>query len=282
MVKIIDYRSRRLGEQLTDSFMQTGFAVLINHPIKKELIDNTYTFWSKFFETARKFDYLFDEKTQAGYFPFRSENADGYSAKDLKEFFHLFYPFLDVPNFYGKSDPNTKLLATELNMLGLILLRELGKVIPLNYNISLEEIAFGAKNTLLRIIHYPPLGHSTRDLVQDGAVRAAPHEDINLITLLPVATKPGLQIKDKNDQWHDVPSDPHAIIINVGDMLQELTDGFLKSTTHRVINPTGEDATQSRYSMPMFIHPHAHTRLSSRYTAQEYLDERLKNIGLKK
>jgi isopenicillin N synthase-like dioxygenase len=134
----------------------------------------------------------------------------------------------------------------------------------------------GSINTLLRILHYPPL-----DINAEGeAVRAAAHEDINFLTLLPSATEPGLQVKDHDGNWHDVSvTEPNSIIVNVGDMLKEASGGFYKSTTHRVVNPDGS-ANVARYSIPLFLHASPNTRLSPRYTAHEYLMERLKELGL--
>jgi isopenicillin N synthase-like dioxygenase len=117
---------------------------------------------------------------------------------------------------------------------------------------------------------------------EQGAIRAAAHEDINLITLLPAATEPGLQVKDKAGNWHDVKTDPETLVVNISDMLQEATDGFYRSTTHRVINPEGSDYSKPRLSMPMFVHPRADVVLSPRYTAGSYLNERLRELGLLK
>jgi isopenicillin N synthase-like dioxygenase len=129
---------------------------------------------------------------------------------------------------------------------------------------------------LFRIIHYPPLTGSE----QPGAIRAAAHEDINIITLLPASTAMGLQVKDNAGGWHDVPGNWGDIVINVGDMLQMASQNFYRSTTHRVVNPEGEAAKQPRYSMPLFLHPKPEVVLSETHTAQSYLDERLREIGL--
>jgi isopenicillin N synthase-like dioxygenase len=115
--------------------------------------------------------------------------------------------------------------------------------------------------------------------VEPGAVRAAAHEDINLITLLPAATQPGLEVQDLKGNWHKIECDPGTIVVNVGDMLQEASGGVFKSTTHRVVNPEGENV--ARYSIPLFVHPRSECVLSKKYTAGQYLDERLKEIGLK-
>jgi isopenicillin N synthase-like dioxygenase len=135
----------------------------------------------------------------------------------------------------------------------------------------------GSAQTLLRVLHYPPLGGDE----EEGAVRAAAHEDINLITLLVAATAPGLQLRDARGDWHDVPADPGTIVVNAGDMLQMATDGHYRSTSHRVVNPPAREASRSRLSMPLFLHPRKEVRLSDRHTAGSYLEERLREIGLK-
>ena len=134
-----------------------------------------------------------------------------------------------------------------------------------------------SKTNLLRIIHYPPLNGNE----QDGSIRGAAHEDINLITLLVAGTQPGLQVKDTYGKWHDVSCDPGCLAINTGDMLQEASKGYFPSTTHQVINPGNNIENESRFSMPLFLHPRDEVVLSDSYTARSYLDERLQEIGLK-
>ena len=140
-----------------------------------------------------------------------------------------------------------------------------------------RAVELQAQRTLFRIIHYPPLA----DDVDPSAVRSSAHEDINLLTLLPAGTAPGLQVRDTSGAWVDVACDPSNIIVNAGDMLQEASGGYYRSTTHRVVNPEGSARATSRYSMPLFLHPRPEVRLSERYTAGEYLDERLAEIGLR-
>jgi isopenicillin N synthase-like dioxygenase len=130
--------------------------------------------------------------------------------------------------------------------------------------------------TLLRILHYPPL-EGDEEL---GAIRAGAHEDINLLTVLPAANEPGLQVKTKEGDWLDVPCDFGNLIINIGDMLQEASGGYYPSTTHRVINPEGSDKTKSRISLPLFLHPKPDVVLSERHTANSYLMERLRELGV--
>lgn len=130
--------------------------------------------------------------------------------------------------------------------------------------------------TLLRVLHYPPLTGEE----EPGAIRAAAHEDINLLTILPAANEPGLQVKGTHGEWLDVPSDFGTLIINIGDMLQEASQGYFPSTTHRVINPTGGRRDNSRISIPLFLHPNPDVVLSEKYTAGGYLEERLKELGV--
>ena len=135
-----------------------------------------------------------------------------------------------------------------------------------------------SNQTLLRAIHYPPLAGNEKE----GEVRAGAHEDINLITLLPAATAPGLEVLDLNGKWRSVSCDPGTIAVNSGDMLKEASGEYYPSTTHRVVNPKGSLATTSRYSIPLFLHPRPEVRLSQRHTADSYLNQRLKELGLKK
>ncbi|MFZ1892055.1 MAG: 2OG-Fe(II) oxygenase family protein, partial [Formosimonas sp.] len=146
-----------------------------------------------------------------------------------------------------------------------------------HYSQPLSSMIAGSEQTLLRVLHYPPL---TGD-EPAGAIRAAAHTDINLLTVLPAANEPGLQVLTRSGEWLDVPCDFGLIIINIGDMLQEASQGFYPSTTHRVVNPEGA-RNVSRLSLPLFLHPKPEVRLSTRYTAEAYLNERLRELGMKK
>ncbi len=274
----VQYGSPDAPKQFAESLRTTGFAVIANHPIPHDLIGDVFAEWAKWFESGDKQNYLYDPKTQAGYFPFKTENAKGTTVKDLKEFFHL---FLETPIPAGFS-PKTRQMYDRMNGLGVELLGWLQDhttdKVRQQLSMPLTKMSDGSKETLLRPIHYPGLKGDE----EPGAIRAAAHEDINLITLLPAATAPGLQVRDLQGNWHDVTCNPGDIAINAGDMLQEATGGHYISTTHRVINPAGSDATKPRYSMPLFIHPRPEVRLSERHTAGTYLEERLREIGLLK
>jgi isopenicillin N synthase-like dioxygenase len=259
------------------SLKNTGFAVLNNHQIDINLINTTYNEWANFFNSKDKYDYMFDLEKQDGYFPMKSENAKGYSVKDIKEFYHIYLPWGRIPEQLSK---NTLLIRSKLKSIGIELLSWIDDLAPIdiknNFSIPLQDMVEGCENNLLRIIHYPPL----RENDDKNAIRAAAHEDINLITLLISGSEPGLQVLNENNNWVDVKSDPGWLIINIGDMLQECSNAYFPSTTHRVINPILNN--NSRFSMPFFLHPRDEVILSKKHTAKTYLDERLKELGLRK
>ena len=276
-VRTVSYRSKHNSLEFTQSLHQTGFSVLTDHPIDFKLINSVYTEWKAFFSSEQKYDYNFDVIKQDGYFPMGTENAKGSSLSDLKEFYH-FYLWGKVPK--GLSN-NTARLYNQLVSLTSTLLSWIQDNTPDNikslFSIPLPDMILDSKTHLLRIIHYPPLDGNEKL----GALRGGAHEDINLITLLVAGTEPGLQVKDLNGNWHDVSCDPGSLAINSGDMLQEISGKYFPSTTHRVINPKNKMLNKSRYSMPLFLHPKDEVVLSKRYTARQYLDKRLKEIGLK-
>jgi isopenicillin N synthase-like dioxygenase len=277
-IKIIDFTSPTAGADFTAGLKEIGFAVIENHPISQSLIDKTYALWYDFFKSQDKYNYTFDPITHEGYVSTElSETAKGHSAKDLKEFYHY---------YLGKKCPDTCRettfeLASQLSAMAGTLLGWVEKNTPADirqhFSIPLSDMIKDSDRTLFRIIHYPPL---TGDEPHD-AVRAAPHEDINLLTLLPAATASGLQVKNAQGEWLDVPINPGWIIVNVGDMLQECSSFYYPSTTHRVLNPTGDAARMPRLSMPLFLHPHDDVALSKRHTAESYRKERYEEIGLK-
>lgn len=274
-----DMKSETFTSDFVSSLRNTGFAVIVNHDIPKEKMDALYQKWAGVFADDKvKQIYLFDKQSQAGYFPFKSENAKGSTKKDLKEFWHIYCNRKDwketVPLM---SEYSVRNVFRPLEKLAIELLNTLEAQTPgeNTNNKGWGNAVKGSDQTLFRILHYPPVGEGAE------GVRAEAHEDINLITLLPSATAPGLQVKDASGNWHDVGvSEENAIIVNVGDMLQELTNGYYISTTHRVLNPTGEEALKPRYSAPLFLHPQSDFMLSSRHTANSYLMERLRELGL--
>ncbi|MFL2815037.1 MAG: 2OG-Fe(II) oxygenase family protein [Candidatus Puniceispirillales bacterium] len=276
-IQRIDVKNKNAKNNFFISFQNTGFAVIENHDISFELIDNVYSEWEEFFNSEEKINYKFDTNSQDGFFPFRSESAKDNPIKDLKEFFHV-YPNTNLPNFLSK---NTKLLYSELVSLGNTLLGWLDDLTPNNIKSEFSESLFnmskGSDRNLLRVLHYPPVEGE----VEQGATRAAAHEDINLITLLVSGSQPGLEAMDMNGVWHKVPVDKGMITVNVGDMLQMASNKYFPSTSHRVVNPKNAKQNVSRFSLPMFMHPRNEVILRSGITAYDYLQERLKEINLK-
>lgn len=269
-IPIVDFQAKDAAARFIKSIRTTGFGVLTNTDVAQIDTKNTYFEFEKFFQQSeeQKRLALFDKETQAGYFPMLSEKAKDSNVKDLKEFFHYY------PNRPGADTAVAYPLCVSLEFLAYQILDWLQEAYPEKTTGSWAGMVELSQNTLFRVIHYPPLSGNE----EPGAVRASAHEDINFITFLPAATAPGLQVKDKIGNWHDVGTDPNSIIVNVGDMLQLLTKGYYPSTTHRVINPTGENV--ARYSMPLFVHPHPDTQLAPDKTANQYLMERLKELGL--
>ena len=274
-VETVDYRASDAGETLTRSLRDTGFAVLANHPITPERIDAIYAAWGDFFAGQDKFDYAVQPPAHDGYFAFRSENAKDSPVKDLKEFFHV-YPGCRLPEELTRI---TREIYADLETLGRELLHWIEQGAPTSVaeklKMPLGDMMKGSDQSLLRILHYPPVKDA-----EPGAIRAAAHEDINLITLLLSGSKPGLQAKDASGDWHDIACDAGMITINNGDMLALATDNYFPSTTHRVTNPD-QIENVSRYSMPMFLHPHPEAPLAEGVTADDYLQQRLREIGLK-
>lgn len=272
----LEYNAATTPALFAKSLRETGFAVISDHTISPDLIRDVYAEWQDFFNSSAKHQYLFKRETQAGYFPMTvAEKAKGHDVIDIKEFFS-FYPWGQFPKELSNK---TSLLYHQLNEMGQTLLRWIEEYLPSAISsklaMPLGQMVVDSPKTMLRILHYPPLTGQE----PAGAVRAAAHEDIDLLTLLIAGTQPGLQVKNKAGQWVNVPCDPNNIVINAGDMLQMCTEGYYPSTTHQVINPPGEQNV-SRLSIPLFLHPHDEIRLSTNYTAGEYLQERLRELGL--
>lgn len=273
----VDFLNPNAAKQLSKSLLETGFAVVVNHLIDSNLVFDTYQSWQDFFASDYRNQYLFDEKSQTGFIPFeRSETAKGYEHPDLKEFFS-YYDWGPCP---PRQSELTRRLRDDMLVLADVLLRWIEQEMPpqarANLTSSLTDMIKDSPVHMMRIIHYPPLSGSETS----GAVRAAAHEDINFITLLPTATAPGLEVQDLGGNWHALECDPGSIIVNTAEMLQIATNGYYKATTHRVVNPSGDAAKQARYSMPFFLHPKRDQFLTRDRTAQDFLDVRLKELGL--
>lgn len=275
-VLTVDYSAPDAAERFVLSLRETGFAVLVNHPIPVELVNGVYSEWYDFFRSDAKHTYVVDaDGGQDGYYPPAiSETAKGNSKRDLKEFFHVYgdgkYP-AEVSDAAFRLRAAGQALATEL-----LHWVEAGTPPEVQARLSmpLSHMMNGSTRTLLRVLHYPPLTGEE----EAGAVRAAAHEDINLITVLPGSPEPGLQVKDLAGNWHDVAADPGTIAINAGDMLQLATEGYYPSTTHRVVNPAGDAKLRSRMSTPIFLHPADDVQLSPEKTAFQYLQERIQEL----
>lgn len=276
-MQVVDYQAKDAGKKFVASLKETGFGVLVNHPIKKELVESIYANWQEFFLNGDKDSYAFDPAKQDGFFNAEtSEIAKGHQKKDIKEYYHV-YPWGRIPEQLKGEILDYYNLASDLasELLGWIEKYSPPEVAAL-YSESLSNMIMDTPNTLLRILHYPPLNGGE----ELGAIRAAAHEDINLITILPAANEPGLQVQLQSGEWVDVPSDFGNLIVNIGDMLQEASGGYFPSTSHRVINPVGTDASKSRISLPLFLHPRSEVKLSERHTQHSYLMERLRELGV--
>jgi isopenicillin N synthase-like dioxygenase len=279
-IQVVDFQSNNAASEFERSLRETGFGVVTNHPIDSGLVNEVFTLWEQFFTTDVKDDpeYAFSSKTHNGFIPLElSETAKGKTVKDLKMFYHYYYGRGVIPKFLQEK---TDLLCKQLIQMAETLLKWVEANMPEEIRVKLSEhltrMIADSDKTLFRPIYYPALNGD--EPVE--AVRAAEHEDIDFLTLLPAATAKGLQAKNLDGSWVDVPCNPGWIIINAGDMLQEATDHYYPSTTHRVVNPEGDEARKARMSMPLFLHPRDEVRLSDRHTAGSYREERFRELGL--
>ncbi|MEK6772473.1 MAG: 2-oxoglutarate and iron-dependent oxygenase domain-containing protein [Bdellovibrionota bacterium] len=287
-------------EGLFTGIKDYGFIILKDHGVSSDLLAKAYELLESFSKlpVETKMSYVSAAGGgQRGYTPFGQEHAKDSTVMDLKEFWHVgrelpadhrmakFYP----PNIWPAEIPEfenvfSKLYAS-LEQAGLVMLEALSFPLQVEKNFLTDMVKSG--NSILRLLHYPPIGEG----VDPRCLRAAPHEDINFITILPAATASGLQLKDRDGQWLDVVSDRNTLIVDAGDMLARLTNDLIPSTTHQVVN-TPEGKLKSRFSMPFFMHPHPEAMLSclpscrgagAKYadiTAGDFLMQRLREIGL--
>ena len=272
---IVDFTSPTAPQDFCKSLHETGFGVLRNHPLDQSLVQGIYDEWLGFFQSDAKNKYAQDPVKFDGYFsPKVSEKAKNHSKKDVKEFFHI-YPWGRYPEEVSDAARRYYGLASHL---ATTLLQWVDDNSPpevkARYSMPLSRMLDGSDHTLLRVLHYPPLTGQE----EPGAVRAAAHGDINLLTILPAATEPGLQLLGKDDSWHDVPCDFGLLIVNIGDMLEEASGRYFPSTVHRVLNPKGEAAQKPRISLPLFLHPVRDVVLSKRCTVGSYFDERMQEL----
>lgn len=288
---------------LGDSFRQFGFAMVKDHGMDAALINDGWRLARAFFALPEDVKRRYDASSnggQRGYTAFGREIAKGASENDLKEFWHVGrdlpagHPLGATmpPNIWPEEipelQPTLSHLYAEFDRLGAQLLAAIALYLDLPEHWFDDATENG--NSILRLLHYPPVSPEA------PGIRAGAHEDINLITLLLGAEEGGLEIKDRQGNWLPVVPPPGALAINVGDMLQRLTNHRLRSTSHRVVNPPPERRGVARYSMPFFLHlrpdflieplPQCvdadHPRRDPPIIAHDYLTERLREIGLVK
>lgn len=287
-----------LGKAYTD----IGFVTIKNHGFNEAVQEELYRQAATFFELdkEKKQQYEIQEIAgQRGYTSFGKEHAKGIDAADLKEFWQVGQPSpaYEGPEYHDNVNvnelpsfaPSFEKAYLDLEAIGQEMLQAIALYLSLDQHYFEPWVKGG--NSILRAIHYPPITSDPGD-----SVRAGQHEDINLITLLMGASAEGLEVLNKQGEWVGITAIPGSLVVNVGDMLQRLTNGVLKSTTHRVVNPPKEKWTSPRYSIPFFLHPVGKMPLNAldncissdrpkgfeNITAGAYLEERLIEIGLKK
>ena len=273
-VAVVDYTSSDAPERFSASLRETGFAVLTNHPLDWGLVETVYSEWSALFDHPDVVRYTTTDSI-TGYFPPEvSETAKGFRAKDLKEFFHV-YPWSTYPESVSDAALRYREQAMELTLTLLDWVEaNTPREVTQRLSMPLSRMMEGSTRSLLRVLRYPPLPPE----VPDGAVRAAAHEDINLLTVLPASDRPGLELLGADGQWFPVPCDPGSLAVNGGEMLDLATGGYYPATTHRVVNPIGDDARHARMSLPMFLHPADEVELAEGRTAFEYLTQRINEL----
>lgn len=292
-------------KELGEAYETVGFVAVKNHGIDQELINKLYDYTQNYFvlplDVKEKHE-IPGLAGQRGYTSFGREQAKGSEVPDLKEFFQYGQTVENADSKLSNEYPpnvivgeldgfNDTFFAAYRNFekSGKALLSSIALFLGLEENYFDQYVNDG--NSILRAIHYPPITQEPK-----SAIRAEQHEDINLITLLVGASADGLEVLNKQGEWVAVKALDDQIVVNVGDMLQRFTNNRLRSTTHRVVNPPKEKWHTSRFSIPFFLHPVADMKLDclescvtesnpiqyEPITAGEYLDERLREIGLKK
>lgn len=292
------------AQEFGASFQRFGFGVIQDHGIGQALIDRGWALTKAFFDlpVEVKNKYHLPGKAGArGYTPFGIETAKGATENDLKEFWHVGrelpeghrYGGVMPPNVWPEEVPGFKetflALYAEFDRVGAKLLSAIARYLGLEQDWFAGPVTDG--NSVMRLLHYPPVSPEA------PGVRAGAHEDINLITLLLGAEEAGLELLDRDGRWLPIAPPEGAMVVNVGDMLQRLTNHVLPSTTHRVVNPPPERRGVARYSMPFFLHPAPDfvietlpgcispgnpNRYPEPLSSQEYLNQRLRTLGLLK
>jgi isopenicillin N synthase-like dioxygenase len=305
-VPTLDARSAespQFARDISAAYEEYGFVIIENHGIDKGLIDRNLDCLQRFFalpESEKRRYQVPGGGGARGYTAFGIETAKGAKHSDLKEFWHVGrelppgHPFTEVmaPNIWVDSIPgfreSTLALYESFDALGRRLLSPIARSVGLPANFFDDKVNLG--NSVLRIIHYPPMPPNPTPSVRAGA-----HEDINVITLLLGAEEPGLEVLTRKGEWLPINPPAGSLVCNVGDMLQRLTNMHLRSTTHRVTNPPRERASNARYSLPFFLHfnPDFLIKTLPQYVdaqhpdqfpvpinAQDFLTERLREIKL--
>lgn len=285
------------------AYREFGFCGISGHGIPQSLIEQAYADFQRFFalpDAVKRRYHIQGGGGARGYTPFMVETAKDSKYPDLKEFWHIgreiprdsVYADVMPENLWPDEVPGFREhgygLYTALDQLGTRVLRALALHIDLPEHYFDDKTNFG--NSILRPIHYPPI---TQGDVPN--VRAGAHEDINFITLLVGASAEGLQVLTRQGEWLPITTQGDTIVVNIGDMLQRLTNHVYPSTTHRVVNPPGPKSREPRFSVPYFLHPNPDFVIDvlpgcvtpdnpSRYpqaiTSHEYLLERLREIRL--
>jgi isopenicillin N synthase-like dioxygenase len=301
-LKDADRNPDEFAEKLGRSFEDYGFAIIADHGIPDELIHRAEEKAKAFFalpEEVKKKYHIAGGGGARGYTPFGIETAKGAAAHDLKEFWHVGRDLPEGHKFRSHMPDNvwpsevqdfrntfTELYAT-FDRTGLKILRAIARYLKIDEDYFVDTVRDG--NSVMRLLHYPPIQSEPGSNVRAGA-----HEDINTITLLLGAEEAGLELLTKDGRWIPVSPKPGELVVNIGDMLQRLTNGRLRSTTHRVVNPPPERRGHARYSMPFFLHfrsdflieplpgtvPAGEQPKWPPITADEYLQERLREIKL--
>jgi isopenicillin N synthase-like dioxygenase len=281
--------------ELFEGLQRYGFVILRDHPVPVALLDRAYRVSADFFASPDELKRRYIRGPR-GYVPFRTERAKNHAAPDLKEFWQIGPEHADdaprditePPNVWPETPPQFKHvlleLFTALEQTGRIILEALTPGLQLPPDFFARMVDRG--NSVLRLLHYPPVPAD----IEPGSVRAAAHEDINLLTLLVAAQGAGLELLDRDGRWLPVETQRNNLIVDSGDMLARITNDTIPATTHRVVNPSTLNV--SRYSMPFFMHPNSDAVLrclpsclgqGARYpeiTAGAFLAQRLREIGL--
>ncbi len=302
-LKDADKDPQAFAQELGTSFVEYGFAIIRDHGIPEDLIHRAEEKAKQFFalpEEVKNKYYVEGQGGARGYTPFGIETAKGFKAHDLKEFWHVGrelaegHKFREVmaDNIWPAEVQDFRNTFTQLyaafDEAGVKVLRAIARFLKVDEEYFTDTVRDG--NSVMRLLHYPAQSEPTGE-----HIRAAAHEDINTITLLLGAEEAGLELKTKDGRWIPVSPKPGELVINIGDMLQRLTNGVLRSTSHRVVNPAPDRASHARYSMPFFLHfrpdfmiealpgtvPAGEQPKWAPISSHEYLQERLREIKLK-